>query len=136
MSGQTFHLTEFHADWVCAHTNKPLVDIEDNDFINLMNWTAFDMITKRLGSESKARSAIESDDPISIAEYSKLEETPFELMSQYGHITTPLEEFLPSEEMKAFFPNVKDWSNVEIEFNPEFDHFDLDGNFVKGIPND
>jgi hypothetical protein len=135
MSGKTFHLTSFHSDWVCAHTNKPLADIDESDFSNLMNWTAFDMISKRFGSESKAMSAIETDDLISKAEYSKLEERPFELMSQYGHITPPL-DFSPSEELKAFFPNVKDWSNVTIEFNPEIDHFDLDGNFVKGIPND
>ena len=25
---------------------------------------------------------------------------------------------------------------LTIEFNPEVDHFDLEGNFVKGIPND
>ena len=129
MSGKTFHLTSFHSDWVCAHTNKPLADINESDFSNLMNWTAFDMITKRLGSESKARLSIESDDPIAKEEYSKLEERPFELMSQYGHITPPFEEIF--DQFK-----VEDWSNVEVEFNPEIDHFDLDGNFVKGIPND
>ena len=129
MSGKSIHLSPFYSDWVCAHTNKALFDIEDSDFNNLMNWTAFDMITKRFGSESKARSAIESDDPIAKEEFSKLEERPIELMSQYGHITPPLEEIF--DQFK-----VEDWSNVEVEFNPEIDHFDLDGNFVKGIPND
>ena len=135
MSEQTFHLTEFHADWVCAHTNKPLVDIEENDFNNLMNWTAFDMITKRLGSESKARFSIESDDPIAKEEYGKLEQRPFQLMSEYGHITPPL-DFSPEEVLGSLFPNVKDWSNVQVEYNPEFDHLDEDGNLVKGIPKD
>ena len=133
MSDKTFHLTPFHSDWVCAHTNKPLVDINEDEFSNLMNWTAFDMITKHFGSESKARSAIELDDPIAKQEYSKLEQTPFEFMSQYGHITPPL-DFSPQEALGSFFPNVEDWSNVQVEFNPEIDHFDLDGNFVKGVP--
>ena len=60
----------------------------------------------------------------------------FQLMSEYGHITPPL-DFSPSEVLGSFFPNVQDWSNVvDIEYNPEFDHLDEDGNLVKGIPKD
>lgn len=131
MSSYRAHSTDlppFYSDWVCSHTNKPLMEISNSDFTNLINWTAFDMITKCFGSETKANFAIQTDDPIAKEEYSKLEKEPFDYMSLYGHITPPIDE------LDAFFPNVENWSNVEIEFNPEIDHFDLDGNFVKGVP--
>jgi hypothetical protein len=40
------------------------------------------------------------------------------------------------ELLDQIFPNVEDWSKVEFEINPEIDHYDEEGNFVKGNPNE